>query len=136
MAHCPHAIGEPEFQRQALSLLHACIADGRVPAWHAAYLEDRIAMYEGRPYGTQWMDDPTDGLARPWTLADPKRVDELRAQVGLEPLRQIPEQGPELPAEKRRQLGQNYRWWQEWLASKGWGQSLKAPKLYAKTTSG
>jgi len=50
-----HAIGEPEFQREALQLLRACAASGRAPAWHAAYLEDRIAMYEGRPqrYGTQ-----------------------------------------------------------------------------------
>src|ERR1700741_3452477 len=44
-----HAIGEPEFQRQALRLMQECAANSRVPAWHAAYLEDRIAMYEDRP---------------------------------------------------------------------------------------
>ncbi len=117
-----HAIGEPKFQRHTLTLLRACIAEGRVPAWHAAYLEDRIAMYEGRPqrYGTQWMDDPRDGRTRPWKLAEPRRVNELRAEVGLEPLRPVPERGPDLPAEKREELERNYRWWEQWLASKGW----------------
>ena len=120
-----HAIGDPEFQRRALKLIQARIAEGRVPAWHAAYLEDRIAMYECRPqrYGTQWMDDPRDGRIRPWTLADPERVDELRAQVGLEPLHPIPEPGPELPQENREEIQQNYRWWEQWLVSKGWRSS-------------
>src|SRR5206468_4379939 len=120
-----HAIGEPEFQRRALKLIQARIAEGRVPAWHAAYLEDRIAMYECRPqrYGTQWMDDPRDGRMRPWTLADPERVDELRAQVGLEPLHPIPEPGPDLPQENREEIQQNYRWWEQWLVSKGWRSS-------------
>ena len=80
-----HAIGEPELQRHVLQTLHASIAKGHVPAWQAAYLEDRIAMYEGRPqrYGTQWLDDPRDGRTRPWTLADPTNVNTLRAEVGL-----------------------------------------------------
>ena len=39
-----HAIGEPEFQRQVLKMLHASMARGQVPPWQAAYLEDRIAM--------------------------------------------------------------------------------------------
>ena len=117
-----HAIGEPEFQREALQLLRACAASGRAPAWHAAYLEDRIAMYEGRPqrYGTQWLDDPVDGRLRPWDLEDPQRVNELRAGVGLEPMRPIPDRGSELPAEKRQQIEENHRWWQQWLAGAGW----------------
>src|SRR5215471_2423640 len=58
-----HAVGEPDFQRRALALLGAGIAEDRLPAWHAAYLEDRIALHEGRPqrYGTQWWQDPADG---------------------------------------------------------------------------
>jgi hypothetical protein len=117
-----HAIGEPEFQRAALQQLQACAAAGRTPAWHAAYLEDRIAMQEGRPqrFGTQWMDEPSDGRARPWRLAEPDRVNELRASVGLGPLRSIPEPGPALDAEKRRQLEESYAWWENWMASKGW----------------
>lgn len=117
-----HAIGEPDFQRQALQLIQQGAAAGRIPAWHAAYLEDRIAMYEGRPqrFGSQWMDEPGDGRTRPWKLAEPGRINELRASVGLEPLRAIPEPGPALADEERCRLEENYAWWEQWLASKGW----------------
>jgi hypothetical protein len=117
-----HAIGEPEFQRRALRRMQECAADGRIPPWHAAYLEDRIAMFEGRPqrFGTQWLDDPRDGRIRPWTLADPGRVNELRAGVGLPALRPIPEPGPDLPADQRAEIRENDRWWREWRVSKGW----------------
>lgn len=117
-----HAIGEPDFQREALRLLRACAMAKRVPLWHAAFLEDRIAMHEGRPqrYGTQWMDDPLDGRIRPWRLAEPDRVNQLRAEVGLGPLHPIPEPGPELTLEERRKIEENQRWWDRWLASKGW----------------
>lgn len=117
-----HAVGEPEFQHQVLHLLNTCVAEGRTPAWHAAYLEDRIALHEGRPqrFGSQWMDDPRDGRIRPWTLADPEHINELRSSVGLGPLRPIPEPGPDLPEEKQKEIKEDARWWQEWLASKGW----------------
>jgi|SRR5579864_8694183 len=117
-----HAIGEPGFQKQALQLLATCVRDGRVPAWQAAYLEDRIAIQEGRPqrYGTQWIDDTRDGRTRPWRLADSENIHQLRASVGLGPLPAVPEQGPDLPPEKQKELQQDQRWWQEWLATKGW----------------
>jgi hypothetical protein len=117
-----HAIGEPEFQRQVLRLLQDSVAQGGTPAWHAAYLEDRIAMYEGRPqrFGSQWIDDPRDGRLRPWKLADPERVNELRASVGLGPLHPIPELGPDISEEQLKQIEENLRWWKEWLRSKGW----------------
>ena len=117
-----HAIGEPEFQRHALALLRTSAEQGSTPAWHAAYLEDRIAMYEGRPqrFGTQWIDDPRDGRARPWLLADSDHVNGLRASVGLGPLHPIPEPGPDLGEEQRRQIEEITRWWDEWLTSKGW----------------
>lgn len=117
-----HAIGEPDFQRGVLQLLQAFAAENRVPKWHAAYLEDRIALCERRPqrFGTQWLDDPRDGRARPWTLADPAHVHELPVSVGLGPLQPIPEPGPDLPARQRAALEENYCWWQNWLASKGW----------------
>jgi hypothetical protein len=115
-----HAIGEPDFMREALGLMRAC--GSRVPAWHTAYLEDRIAMYEGRlqRFGTQWIDDPADGRARPWKLEDPERVDDWRAQVGLGPLHPIPEPGPELDTGLKRELEENQSWWEQWLVSKGW----------------
>jgi hypothetical protein len=117
-----HAIGEPDFQRKSLIDLQTCSAQGRVPAWHAAYLEDRIAMLEGRPqrFGTQWMDDPSDGRIRPWRLADPEHVSELRASVGLGPMQSIPEPGPPLAPGKRHELEEAQAWWKQWLAGKGW----------------
>ena len=117
-----HSIGEPEFMRTALRLMEDCVEQGRVPAWHAAYLEDRIALYEGRAqrFGTQTIDDPRDGLARPWTIADPDRVNGLRASVGLRPLPAIPPPGRDLPPEIRHQHESNQEWWLDWLASRGW----------------
>jgi hypothetical protein len=117
-----HAVGEPQFQREALRLLQERAASGAVPRWHAAYLEDRIALHEDRPqrFGTQWVDDPRDGLARPWTLADPANVNELRRQVGLGPLRDVPPPGPDLPPEVRREQERLQTWWRDWLDSKGW----------------
>lgn len=117
-----HAIGEPGFQRRALALLQSAAHEGRVPAWHAAFLEDRIALYESRPqrFGSQWIGDPYDGRARPWRLADPEHVNELRASVGLEPLHRIPEPGPPLPEDQRRELLEAQAWWEQWLRSKGW----------------
>lgn len=120
-----HAIGEPELQRQALRMLRACEANSRVPLWHAAYLEDRIAMHEGRPqlYGTQWLDDSRDGRIRPWNLAEPNRVDELRAAVGLGPLHAVPDPGPDLSQQQQQEIVETRRWWERWLTDKGWRSS-------------
>jgi len=119
-----HAVGEPDFQRLVLRLLQECATARRAPAWHAAYLEDRIALHEGRPqrYGSQWVDDPHDGRARPWKLADPDRVNQFRAAVGLDPLLPIPEAGPPLPEEQQKAIEESAQWWREWLASKGWSR--------------
>jgi hypothetical protein len=119
-----HAIGEPQFMKQALELVRACGEQGRAPLWHAAYLEDRINLYEGRPqrFGSQYIDDPRDGLPRPWTLANPEDVNELRASVGLAPLLPIPPPGPELSVEKQRESQADRDWWLSWLASRGWGR--------------
>jgi hypothetical protein len=117
-----HAIGFPDLQRKCLALLQRSAEAERVPGWHAAYLEDRIAMHEGRPqrYGTQWLDEPIDGRPRPWKLAEPSRVNELRAAVGLEPMHPVPERGPELSPEQQEAICKNQRWWEDWLISKGW----------------
>jgi hypothetical protein len=82
-------------------------------------------MYEGRPqrFGTQWIDDLRDGRSRPWTLADPQGVNELRASVGLPDLNAIPEPGPDLPAEQQEQARETLTWWRKWLAGKGWPEA-------------
>lgn len=83
-----HAIGEPGMQRGCLPLLRQKVAEGEIPAWQAAYLEDRICFFEGRPqiYGTQF-DHP---------VVDPDHVTDRRAAVGLPPLdRELPLTMPE-----------------------------------------
>jgi hypothetical protein len=117
-----HAIGEPDFQRQTLVLLKKHTAEGKLPAWQAAYLEDRIAVQEGRPqrYGTQWIDDMRDGLARPLPLEGPDRVNEFRASVGLDPLHPIPPPGPDLPKEIQKQEQANRDAWEVWFVKVGW----------------
>ena len=117
-----HAIGEPHFQRESLQYLKRHAAEGKLPAWHAAYLEDRIAIQEGRPqrYGTQWVDDFRDGLVRPFPLEDPARVDEFRASVGLSPLAPIPPPGPDLPLGVQEQERLNRDAWDAWFIQVGW----------------
>ncbi len=80
-----HAIGLPQLQRKCLAQMKRSAENAQIPSWHAAYLKDRIAMFEGRSqrYGTQWLDDPEAGRSRPWNLERADRVDALRAQVGL-----------------------------------------------------
>jgi hypothetical protein len=122
-----HAVGEPEFMKQALHLTRAASEKGILPAWHSAFLEDRIALHENRPqrFGTQSIDDVRDGIRRPWTLADPERVNKLRASVGLKPLWPIAPPGPDLPKEQREENEVIRKWWLDWLASCGWGTSQK-----------
>jgi len=116
-----HAIGEPDFTPGATQHAGVC-RRGRIPAWHAAYLEDRIAMHEGRPqrFGTQ--GSMTRERRSPSTL-DARRssgVNDRRASVGLPDLHPIPEPGPDLPEAQQKEAQEIIRWWQEWLQSKGW----------------
>jgi hypothetical protein len=83
-----HAIGEPAFQREALRLVEGAVAHGEAPAWQAAYLEDRIRSFEGRPqrYGTQYDWDEAGRISPYPPVEDPDGVDTRRAAVGLGPL--------------------------------------------------
>lgn len=58
-----------------------------------ATLEDRIAVFEGKPqrYGTQF-DWDHDGNLTPNPILNPSEVDSLRATVGLPPLSETIEQ--------------------------------------------
>lgn len=82
-----HAISRPTVMRAALAALEREAVQGRASKTHVAYLEDRIAVFEGRGqrYGTQfdWNDE---GEMAPQGLEDPTGVDARRAAVGLDPL--------------------------------------------------
>jgi hypothetical protein len=79
-----HAVLEPDFQRQCLSLLEKAVAAGEAPGWQLAYLTDRVLMFEGKEqiYGTQYL--PTEGgKSVVYKIADPESVDARRRMVGL-----------------------------------------------------
>ena len=82
-----HADTQLSVQRLALRLLGEAVGRGEAPAQQLAMLEDRVAVTEGRhqTYGTQ-VADVVDGRPVLWPVADPDRLDERRATVGLEPL--------------------------------------------------
>jgi hypothetical protein len=82
-----HADLAPAFQRQALELLKAAVAAGDASPRQLAYLTDRVLVAAGEPqvYGTQYTDDPDGSNLRLQPVADPDRLDERRAAMGLEP---------------------------------------------------
>lgn len=82
-----HAIGRPDVQRRGLAMMLDAIPRGHANALDAAYLADRIAMFEGRPqtFGTQF-DWDENGQLSPALTRDPEGLDERRASVGLPPI--------------------------------------------------
>jgi hypothetical protein len=80
-----HADRDPEQQRAFLDALRGAVAAGEASPANLAYLEDRVRVRDGRPqlYGTQFT--VTDGEFGPSPIEDPDRLDERRAEVGLEP---------------------------------------------------
>jgi hypothetical protein len=116
-----HAIGEPLFQRRCLELLQAAADAGDVPTWQAAFLEDRIRVFEGKPqrYATQFEIDD-DGWPIPYEIEEPEKVDERRRAVGLESLaeRLSRAEWSEPPAPETR--ARREREYQQWLRKVGW----------------
>nr|WP_254803226.1 DUF6624 domain-containing protein [Kitasatospora sp. SUK 42] len=81
-----HADRQLDVQRRAAALMAAAVADGAASARELAFLQDRLAVNEGREqrYGTQ-IGAVVDGRPVPWPCEDPERLDERRAEVGIEP---------------------------------------------------
>ncbi|AXE86784.1 DUF6624 domain-containing protein [Streptomyces sp. Go-475] len=82
-----HADRQLDVQRRALRLMEQAVAAGAAEARDLAFLRDRTFVNEGRAqiYGTQIAGVRKDGSPIPWPCAEPERVDELRAGVGIEP---------------------------------------------------
>jgi hypothetical protein len=82
-----HSDLDPAFQQQALELMRQAVAAEEADPGELAYLVDRVAANAGRPqtYGTQMGCTP-DGAPQLAPLAEPERVDALRAEAGLPPL--------------------------------------------------
>lgn len=116
-----HAIGEPHFMRSCHRLLAAAVERGDAPPWQAAMLEDRINMFEGRPqrYGSQ-LEADAEGRPRPYCLEDPRRVEEWRREVGLEPLAERLARGAKGAHQPPSDPERREREYQEWLRRVGW----------------
>ena len=87
-----HASSQLDFQRRVLDLLTAAVAAGEAAPRQLAYLTDRVRMLEGREqvYGTQFIRGE-DGQPAPYPIEDPDHVEQRRAAVGLESLREYHE---------------------------------------------
>lgn len=116
-----HAIGKPAFMRSCLVLLQRAAASGEAEARHAAMLEDRIRVFEGRPqrYGTQ-IETDSGGRPKPPALEDPETIDERRQSVGLEPLEARLERAAQEPVHRPRDPAQFEREYGAWLVRTGW----------------
>ncbi|MFJ9411418.1 DUF6624 domain-containing protein [Streptomyces sp. NPDC101393] len=81
-----HADRQLDVQRRALRLMHQAVSAGAAGPRELAFLRDRTLTNEGRKqiYGTQ-IAGVKDGAPVPWPCEEPERMDELRAEVGIEP---------------------------------------------------
>lgn len=79
-----HADHNPQFQKRCLALMKDESKDD-VDTQDIAFLEDRIAVGEGRPqlYGTQFYED-SDGQTKPRPILDPKNIEKRRKEMGLD----------------------------------------------------
>lgn len=70
-----------------LPLFHKAAADNELNKSFVAMMEDRCEMWHNRPqkYGTQGIRDE-NGVFIPYTLLNPDKVDEWRAEMDLPPL--------------------------------------------------
>lgn len=82
-----HAISRPDLQRRGLALMLDAVPQSEANALDAAYLSDRIAVFEGgqQTFGTQF-DWDASGQLSPAPIRDEAEVDERRASVGLPPM--------------------------------------------------
>lgn len=85
-----HADRAPDVQKQALELMAPLLSSREVSKQDHAYLFDRVAVHAGRPqrYGTQIdCSGRNGGPAAMNGLEDAARVDVLRAEAGIRPVK-------------------------------------------------
>lgn len=84
-----HADHDPDFQQAVAQAMTKAHRNGHADGANLAYLTDRVRVNTGQHqlYGTQVDHDIETGRVYPKSLESPEGVDERRARVGLEPLR-------------------------------------------------
>ncbi|MCB0664052.1 MAG: hypothetical protein KDC24_15000, partial [Saprospiraceae bacterium] len=82
-----HAIGKPVFMRYFANLMEKAVDKGAADPILLAYLQDRIAILEGRAqlYGTQF-DWDENGEMSPQMVDEPMLVNQRRKKLGLNSL--------------------------------------------------
>lgn len=120
-----HSIGQPEFMKKCAALLEKAVSENNANPINLAYLNDRIAVFEGKPqrYGTQF-DWDVDGNLSPNLYDDLTKVNERRKAIGLNTLEEQTEtirrqvenenQSPPTDYENRKQE------MEEWKRNVGW----------------
>lgn len=116
-----HAIGLPDFQRKCLGLIEKAVEDGEAEAWQSAYLEDRINVFEGKPqrYGTQ-SDWNEEGKMQVRRLENEEKVNEYRAEIGLEPLENLIWESEETGENKPKDWQKRQEEFLDWARKVGW----------------
>ena len=110
-----HAIGEPDFMRGCRSLIRNAVAAGEAEPANAAFLEDRVRVFEGRPqlYGTQYdWDEEGRFMVLSNGVEAPEAVEARRRGAGLPPLeprRPAPPDEPP-PADRPARLAEMAQW--------------------------
>lgn len=116
-----HAISLPEFSRKCLKLLQAAVEKGEAEAWQAAYLQDRIHCFEGKPqkYGTQ-SDWNVTGKMQVHTLENEEKVNDYRAEVGLEPIEKLVRESEEIGERPPEDFQKRQEEFSAWARRVGW----------------
>ena len=116
-----HAISLPDFQRKCLRMIKKAVEDGEAEAWQAAYLEDRINFFEGKPqrYGTQ-SDWNEEGKMQVYKLENEDKVNEYRAEIGLKPLENLIWENKETTENKPKDWQKRKEEFSAWAGKVGW----------------
>lgn len=113
-----HAISLPDFVKESLIQMRMAAAAGDYPLDLVAYVEDRVAYFEGRGqlYGTNF--DWYEGSLRPTSIEDPDHLDYRRKAMGLAPMAETlfkfsSSRPPKNPEKKAQEFSL-------WLKKTGW----------------
>lgn len=81
-----HAGGDLDFMKEVFSHIEAGYRKQKASPSQYALMYDRIKMLEGKPqrFGTQFNKNSSG--CRAWKMEEPEKVDEYRAQMGLDNL--------------------------------------------------
>jgi hypothetical protein len=111
-----HSLSRSDFMRECLTQIRLAVAASDWPLELHAYLEDRVAFYEGRKqlFGTNL--DWVDGELKPTEIEDPDQLEHRRKSVGLPEMRKDFQNGERPPVDPEKKQKE----FQIWLKKTGW----------------